>query len=720
LETKKRGWAAAFLFLFFWGQMSSFLPLNAAEPEAATDGLVVQSTVLSQTDQNLVGQGNAPYIHEESFESDQSLTGLFSQTVRYFQAGEWDIRGATLKLHYDVSQLADNTVSSLTFTLNNTMFFSVRPTPSSNGRTQELLIPIPVEQIKAGQNELTIEAYIRTQDRLPCVDDVSLANWLQIFGDSTFSISYFPNQPCNTLADCYEQFTSIDALENRQSAVLVRDGATDIELTAATLALAGLSGQAKMAYENIALKSLPDEKTLFSGKYRVFISRYDVLMSGVKERLSDEQRQAAEQDAIMVLLKSDKGSNVLLITGNNDQALINAGTLLGNAGYMTQAHTPWRRVTADENMLMQKAEIMQYRQLTESGSYVDGLFRQSISYYIDLPANRMLSASSQVSLSMRYSENLDFNRSLVTVYVNDKPIGSKKLEKEKAQGDTVRLDIPADLMVKGNFSVRVSFDLEMQDAWCTLNQGQQPWAYVTNESMLKLVPVDFDGIIFEGYPGPFVKDGRFNNVVVVLPDSPGTADLEALRQITLTFGQFLKDNTGVLRVAYMSDVGDLKQSNVIAIGRLEKNLIVQQINNMMFFQFSPQGTTIHSNEKMTIDPNYGTILGTVQLLNSPYSEQKRALMVVTGVSDNAMLRGVKYIGLTDNLWKLYGDGYVADGADVFPFRFKADNAKRESLIEQLATRGDIHELVLVVGLALLLIVISAVMLIRKYGRRGQS
>ncbi|MPM63892.1 hypothetical protein SDC9_110776 [bioreactor metagenome] len=377
-------------------------------------------------------------------------------------------------------------------------------------------------------------------------------------------------------------------------------------------------------------------------------------------------------------------------------------------------------MTLDENTLTQKAQIMQYRQLTESGTYMEGLFRQSVSYYLDLPTNRMLSNASQVSLSMRYAENLDFDRSLVTVYVNDQPIGSKKLEKEKAQGDTVRLDIPADLMVNGNFSVQVSFDLEMPDTWCTTKKMKQPWAYVTNESMLKLMSVDFDNIIFEGYPGPFLKDGSFNNAVVILPDSPSVADYEAMRQIILTFGQFLKDNSGSLRVAYMSNIGELKESNVIAIGRLEKNLVVQQINNMLFFQFSPQGTTIRSNEKMVIDPNYGTILGTVQLLNSPYSEQKHALMVVTGVSDDAMLRGVEYVGLTDNLWKLYGDGYVADGVDVFPFRFKADNAKRESLIQQVASRQDIHKLVLAVGLVLLLVVVSTVMMIRKYGKKGRT
>lgn len=718
---KKTRWvAAAFLLLLFWAQLGGLLSISAAVPDASIPEIQTQNEVLAETDLIQAGQEDAPYIHEEAFGSDQSLTGLFSQTVRYFQAGDWDIRNATLKLRYNVSQLADSAVSSLTFTLNNVVFYSLRPTPGLNGAIQELSIPIPIDEIKAGQNTLTIEAYVRTQDELPCVDDVSLANWLQIFGDSTFSIRYYPKLPCNTLADFYAQFTSIDALENRQSTVLVRENATESELTAAALALAGLSGQAKTAYQNIALESLSDARALFSEKYRIYISRFDALLPDIKAMLTADQRQAAEQGAVMVLLKNEHGSNVMLITGNSNAAILNAGTLLGNASYMAQARTLWRRVTLDENTLTQKAQIMQYRQLTESGTYMEGLFRQSVSYYLDLPTNRMLSNASQVSLSMRYAENLDFDRSLVTVYVNDQPIGSKKLEKEKAQGDTVRLDIPADLMVNGNFSVQVSFDLEMPDTWCTTKKMKQPWAYVTNESMLKLMSVDFDNIIFEGYPGPFLKDGSFNNAVVILPDSPSVADYEAMRQIILTFGQFLKDNSGSLRVAYMSNIGELKESNVIAIGRLEKNLVVQQINNMLFFQFSPQGTTIRSNEKMVIDPNYGTILGTVQLLNSPYSEQKHALMVVTGVSDDAMLRGVEYVGLTDNLWKLYGDGYVADGVDVFPFRFKADNAKRESLIQQVASRQDIHKLVLAVGLVLLLVVVSTVMMIRKYGKKGRT
>lgn len=712
---KKRKWTVVCLSVFLWGQLGGLLFAQAAEPTPAITAL--QAGALEPV---ALPEDDGLYTHEEAFGSDQSLTGLFSQAIRYFQAGEWDIRKAALTLRYDVSQLSYNDVSSLTFALNNVVFYSLHPTPDANGNIQTLSIPLPVDQIKAGQNELTIEAYVRTQDRLPCVDDVSLANWLQIFGDSTVSIRYYPKLPCDTLADCYGQFSSIDALENRQSTVLVREGANPAELTAAALALSGLSGQSKMAYENIGFERLTDGQTLFPGKYQLFISRYDALPAELKALLTDEQRQTAEQDAVMALLKSDRGQNLLLVTGNKDDALKNAGALLCNAAYMDQVRTTWRRVTADENMLSPKAELAQYRQLTEEGSYVDGLFRQSISYYLDLPANRVLSTSSQVSLSVRYSENLDFNRSLVTVYVNDQPIGSKKLEKEKAQGDTVRLDIPADLRVSGNFSVRVSFDLEMPDAWCTLNQAQQPWAYVTGESMLKMVPIDFEGILFEGYPSPFLKDGRFNNVVAALPDNPGDADFEALRQIMLTLGQFLKDNTGALRVTHMSETGDLNESNVIAIGRLEKNPIVGQLNSNMFFRFDPQGTTILPNEKMLIDPAYGALLGTVQLLESPFSEQKRALMVVTGVSDDAMLRGAQYIGRAENLWTLYGDGYVTDGVDIFPFRFKADNAKRESLLQQLSARADIQLLLLAVGLALLLILVSVVMLVRKYGKKGHE
>ncbi|MBE6906658.1 MAG: cellulose biosynthesis cyclic di-GMP-binding regulatory protein BcsB [Ruminococcaceae bacterium] len=661
----------------------------------------------------------APYLHQEAFDSAYSLTGLFSQCTEHFSAGNWEILSVSLTLRFSASQLADNTISDLTLSLNGQNFYSVRVFPDT-GTKQELSVTLPAEAIRQGSNDLVIEASVRTRDSSPCIDDVSKANWMELSKESSFAISYFPRAPSDTLAAYYAQFTAIDALENRQSAVVIGSDPDDVELSAAAAVLAGISGQSQMFYENIALRTVADAQTLFSEKYGIFISRYDSLFPVVKDRLTLEQRQAAEQSAIITLVQNDAGAVVLLITGNSGDALLNAARLLGNASYMAQLQTAFRPVSAEEDVRSPKSEPQQYLRLTdESGSYLKGPFRQSVSFFIQYPANRRLSYSSQISLAIRYAENLNFDRSLVTVYMNENPVGSKKLTREKAQGDTLLLDIPSDLKISGNFTVRVSFDLEMKDLWCAVNQSETPWAWISNESMLKLSSTEIDTLFFENYPSPFMKDGSFNHVVVVMPDKPVSADYEAFRKIMLTFGQSLKDNTGSLRVAHMSEPGDLKQANIISIGRFSENKFAQQVNDALFFRFSADGKTLLSNEKMLIDPDYGTSLGTVQLLDSPYSEDKRALMPVTGASDEAMLRAADYIGSSENLWKIYGDGFVADAKQVFAYRFKPeDNTDRPPVLDQLAARGDVKRLLLATALVLFLLAVAAASLLVKYRKKG--
>ena len=659
-------------------------------------------------------------LHEEQFSSDHSMTGASSQFTEYFYAGDWDISLTQITLRYTAPELEENQVSSITLSLNGEPFYSERVVPNVDDKVSEMTLALPINSIKNGQNSLTVEHNIKTEDGTDSKYLKSGAASITISKESTVSLQYLSLETCNTIAEFYNDFVSIDALENERSAAFVRSGADDTELEAAALVLAGISGEAVMHYDNIDLKTADDEKALLSGKYSIYVCKYSSLPSALASRLSAEEKRAALSGALLSLLKPDENCNVLLITGSSDDALINAARLIGNSSYIKQIKTAWRSVSAEENVLISKKEINQFIPLTESGTSLTGLSSPSASYYIELPENRKLSYSSKLSLSIRYSDNLDFNRSLVTAYVNDTPIGSKKLEEEKAQGDTELFDIPSDLQVNGNFVVKVVFNLETAGYTGTYENGEGQWAWISSESMLKLTADNVDSILFEYYPSPFIKDGTLNNVVVVLPDSLGKADLDALRLIVLTLGRSLDNNDGVLKVTHASNVGDLSKANIISIGRYKNNTLAQQNNDKAFFKFSADGNTLCSNEKMLIDPNYGMSLGTVQLLNSPYSNEKRALMLVTGESDEAMLKGVKYIGFIDNLWKVYGDGYVTDGVDVFPFRFKADNAKTQDITKEVMSRTDIESLVISAGLVIVLALLSLVLLLRKHRRAGKG
>lgn len=163
--------------------------------------------------------------------------------------------------------------------------------------------------------------------------------------------------------------------------------------------------------------------------------------------------------------------------------------------------------------------------------------------------------------------------------------------------------------------------------------------------------------------------------------------------------------------------GALPAANAIAIGRYGANQIAQDQNSALFFKFSQDGSTIESNEKMLIEPGFGARLASAQLLYMPLSGNQRALMVVSGISDEAMLKAVPYIGSVEGLWKVYGDGFVASSEAAHSFRFKEDNASVAPAAWQMMQRQDVLGLSLAAGGVLLLTLFAFSMMMMKHRRR---
>jgi hypothetical protein len=656
-----------------------------------------------------------PSVYEQAFSADHALTGLFATFTESFYAGDWAVEQAVFSMSYDVTQLVYAKYSTYTVSVNGQKVYSAQ-VPLTFGAKQRVQITLPPETIKAGVNYLTVETYIRTNDQEPCVDDVSKANWMNVLKDSAITLSYRPLAVVGSVAALYKQFTSIDALSGKQSAFVVGEDAGESSLSCAAMAMAGIAGNVQLFYENIGLVIDRQGGALFQDPYQIYISRYDQLAGGILSFLTPQQASAAQTGIALVLLNRED-RYVLAAIGADDTAMVTLGRLLGNAAYMAQLQDPWSGLAKDLGVLTPAVQVQPYMLLTDSGAYVKGTFRQNASFFIQYPKNRTLSYESRIRLIFRYAENLDFDRSLVTVYINENPIGSKKLSIENAKGDSLELSIPTDLKVSGSFSVRVAFDLEIKDLWCTQRQEETPWAYVSSESMLKLSSVDVLGLLFDNYPSPFVLDGKLNDVAVVLPARPSDADYEVFRKMMLTMGRYVSDNSGSLTVYRGVGKGSVPAANVISIGRFGVNQIAMDHNQELFFRFSQDGTTIDSNEKMLIEPNYGTRLGSAQLLYSPLSGQKRALLVISGVSDEAMLKTLPYLGSVEGIWKVYGDGFVADGETAHSFRFKADNAAMAPAAFKILERQDVLGLSLAAGGVLLLTLFAISMMMMKHRRR---
>ena len=89
-------------------------------------------------------------------------------------------------------------------------------------------------------------------------------------------------------------------------------------------------------------------------------------------------------------------------------------------------------------------------------------------------------------MKFRYAKDLDFNRSLITAYINNIPIGSKNLTEANADNDSVSFSIPKDVTQSNNYNVRIEFNLAINAKECTARDDKNPWAFISNGSYVSL------------------------------------------------------------------------------------------------------------------------------------------------------------------------------------------------------------------------------------------
>jgi len=408
--------------------------------------------------------------------------------------------------------------------------------------------------------------------------------------------------------------------------------------------------------------------------------------------MSGEQRGYAEENAVICLVQEVENKYLLLVTGTEEAALVNAGIAFGNTDYMMLLDTDTVRVAKEDDFLVKPPVQGPYYFLTEYKTTVKGLFRQSAQFTVEFPAGKKLAESCELSLDFRYSSNLDFDKSLVSVCINDVPIGSRMLTREGADNTTEVFTIPPDIEIYGDFQVEIIFDFQAGDEWCRLTPEDTPWAVILDTSMLKLTAVDNMSLSFENFPAPFVRDGSMNNLQIIMPDENKDEDMQVMAGLLLTMGRYLKDNRGSLAVKKVEDAYSA-EANRIVIGKLGGENLRDELN-------------------LPVSVNSGMAF----LRRSAYGEESEAVLTITG-EGAGMLHTLNYFGNTERLWEIKGDTFLTDGESLYCYRMTPETdepAAPEAASESVSQKGPM--LLIAISISCL-VLLASVMLLIKYGRR---
>ncbi|WP_099221970.1 cellulose biosynthesis cyclic di-GMP-binding regulatory protein BcsB [Listeria costaricensis] len=652
------------------------------------------------------------------FGTDKEAKGKYTTTNQNFTIEDyWNAESVKVKFVYQITQLTEKEISTITFSINGRPFYSFRPDVTDSG-TKEIELDVPTANLKKGSNQLSIEGFVYTNlpdDR--CTIDQTPANWLHIDKTTAIDIGYNEEAFQNTIRDFGTRFTGLDTIKEKAASILVSSKKEDAELSGALQALTAFSAENTLDDQNIAFGEYGNTAKQDGKNYQLLFAKYANLPEEIRAQIT--QTDQLDKEALLKILTMGD-THYLVVTSNSDKALQTAAKLLANHELVSQLSLDEKWVKTADDVLTPVTKTDRTFTLTDAGDKLKGIGHVEQDYFIKMPANRTISGGSKVNLDIRYSQNLDFEHSLVTVLVNGKPVGSQKLSADKANGDTVTLTIPPDMKIIGNFSLTVAFDLVLKDNYCGfINDAEIPWGYITPESNFELHTMEKTDLLFNQYPYPFIQDGTFDETTVIVPDKLDTDTTDALENLFNLLGKFVTGNNGELSVQKSKNFdGENSQQNLIAVGTFKNNQVIKKANDQLYFQYDDKGQYFTSNEKLTIDPTYGERIGSVQLLPSIYQDNF-GLLVVTGPTSATTKLGSTLLGTKESLSKIYGDAAIVDQDDtIHAYRFKkAASQETQSFSSKIGENKATLVFVAVAFMAALLLIIAVVLLIRKYRRK---
>lgn len=607
--------------------------------------------------------------------------------------------------------LGVNIGSYLTFLVNGTEIYS-KKIESKDGKNQTIEIELPLELLNEGFNEFKVEGYLRLTDK-PCEDDLNTSNWLVLKENSKLNITQSNMTSENLISELPYPLVNMGGYERTK--IIISDSYTDGELTAA-LKLQGLIGREGYSAEIIRSSNENDLKK----SNIAYIGRVASIPEQFKKGIGNVE--GLSEEAYINIVNSPVGETgeekAVYILSENDNELISAVKFLMNKELVSQVNDNKIYINSKMDLndkIEEQKKSFTFKELGYSQKTIEGLFRSEAAINYSLPQNRILSTGDTINLNFRYAENLDFDRSLLTVFINDIPVASKKLEKINANEDNIVVTIPNDVVNTSYFEIKFAFDLLLNDVNCEIREEKQPWALIRDDSTIQINDKELNQFYFNTYPAPFVADWDMNETLFVLPDNLLSSELTAIGNMMAYMGRKSKYNIGNIEVISSKNLENQhKEKNIIIYGNPDNNKLINDMADELWMPYNRDNTKFISNEKLTLMDDFSKSITTFQLDVSPYNPQ-RTMLLLTSPRTDLLEKSLLFLSDDKEFYKLNGDGVVIDEyGNVKNFKYKEEI--KTPTYEKVINLNSGSKILLVVLLALAIFIVIASLLYSKKHR----
>ena len=478
---------------------------------------------------------------------------------------------------------------------------------------------------------------------------------------STFPFPiYQPNSPITT--DLTLVVPNQPSASELQAALTVSSGLgflVDGGLDVALVSLSDLSENI-LTSNNIVFVGLPTEFSVLQDiAFPIPITNGEFVING-----------AAQDDGIIQIAQSpwNISNVVLLISGNTDAGVIKAAQTVGTGVIVPSGREDVSVITQVNPET--SVSVLEDRTLGDLGyanETMQGTLGQYLSYYFYASPEQAYSTGAYIDLVTSHSDLLDYERSGITLLLNDAVVGSLRYDKDSDQVETTQIKILPQVLNQGINRLEIIGDLkpvydcystDIQDTWVTVSESSL--IHLPNNSQQVDIGknLNLQSFIYTFPTSENLKDLAF---VLAHDDSQSWSYASKLANYLGQNGQITAVD---LRVAYADSVPDeiLQGRNLIVMGRALTLPIVEQLNDALPAPFESGSDNVVQPDMLV---NYRVLpdvsAGYIQLLQSPWNSNLAILMVMGNTEEGVSLAGEALVNdaslnqLRGNFSILFGD-----------------------------------------------------------------
>ncbi len=296
--------------------------------------------------------------------------------------------------------------------------------------------------------------------------------------------------------------------------------------------------------------------------------------------------------------------------------------------------------------------------LTGDQDYIGkGLFN-TYTGWILIPKDIQIVGDPKLVFYLSYSNTLS-PTSTVTVSINDQPLYSMNMLKDKPQKKPIEVMVPRSVLKAGQNSIGFQF-YNIQDITNPCKDLDNPaaWSVVHRDSTLEMTYQNKSIESLNLFPDPFLKMERFEKrkspLVIALPPEPTLEELKTATILVQYFGYldpFMYASIKILTDKSSPD-SKIKNSNIIAVGDLNRN---------------PFASELKSRVPLEVMNKLDQVRGIIAMIKSPFKDE-RVAVIISGKFEKTLFKSAEVLTFPSLVQKIEGPYATVDTSQDLPER----------------------------------------------------